>query len=395
MASDHTPGSGIGSRLLIIMAAGAGLTVANIYYSQPLLANIGRAFDASPAAMGVVAMLTQVGVATGIVCLVPLGDIKERRQLIVTLLVAASISLVGVAMARSFVWLGVASFLVGVCSATPQMLVPFAAHLATPERRGRAVGTVMSGLLIGILLSRVASGYLGTALGWRAMYWIASLIMLILAIVLATALPRSRPTMRLTYPQLMQSMGRLILTEPVLRESALVGAMLFGTFCAFWATLAFRLEAPPLYYGSRVAGLFGLIGAVGAATAPLAGRLADRLDARMNLQIAVYVAATSFVLLWVFGHTLTGLAVGVILLDAGIQGGHVTNQSRIHRLLPDVRNRLNTIYIFAFFLGGSAGSALGAAAWQRWQWTGVCGVGMAMLLVAAATLSTAAPPEHT
>jgi predicted MFS family arabinose efflux permease len=376
------------------MAVGAGLTVANIYYSQPLLANIGRAFDASPAAMGVIAMLTQIGVATGIVCLVPLGDIKERRQLIIALLVAASLSLVGVAMARSFLWLGVASYLVGVCSSTPQMLVPFAAHLATPERRGRAVGTVMSGLLIGILLSRVASGYLGTALGWRAMYWIASLVMLLLAIVLAGTLPRSRPTTQLTYSQLIRSMGRLIVTEPVLRESALVGAMLFGAFCAFWATLAFHLEAPPLYYGSRVAGFFGLIGAAGAATAPLAGRLADRRDARQNVRIAVYGAAAAFVLLWVFGHSVEGLVVGIILLDAGIQGGHVTNQSRIHRLLPDVRNRLNTIYIFAFFLGGSAGSVLGAAAWQRWQWTGVCGVGLAMLLIAGATLSTGAPAEH-
>ena len=188
-------------------------------------------------------------------------------------------------------------------------------------------------------------------------------------------------------------MGRLILTEPVLRESALVGSMLFGAFCAFWATLAFHLEAPPLYYGSRVAGLFGLIGAVGAATAPLAGRLADRLNARLNVRMAVYGAATSFVLLWVYGHTLAGLIVGVILVDAGIQGGHVTNQSRIHRLRPDLRNRLNTIYIFAFFLGGSAGSALGAAAWQRWQWTGVCGVAIAMLLVAAATLSTRHRPS--
>lgn len=376
------------------MAVGAGLTVANIYYSQPLLANIGRAFNASAAAMGVIAMLTQLGVATGIVCLVPLGDIKERRQLIIGLLVAASISLVAVALAPSYVWLGVASFLVGVCSATPQMLVPFAAHLATPERRGRAVGTVMSGLLIGILLSRVASGYLGTVFGWRAMYWIASVIMLVLAIVLATTLPRSAPTSRLTYPRLMQSLGRLILTEPVLRESAVVGSMLFGAFCVFWATLAFHLEAPPLHYGSQAAGLFGLIGAVGAATAPLAGRLADRLDARVNLRMAVYGAAAAFALLWIFGHTVTGLLVGVILLDACIQGGHVINQSRIHALRPEVRNRLNTIYIFAFFLGGSAGSALGAAAWQRWQWAGVCGVGLAMLLLAGVTLSTPAPPER-
>jgi predicted MFS family arabinose efflux permease len=376
------------------MAVGAGLAVANIYYSQPLLANIGRAFNASPAAMGGIAMLTQLGVATGIVCLVPLGDIRERRQLIIVLLVGASVSLIAVALAPSYLWLGVASFSVGVSSATPQMLVPFAAHLATPERRGQAVGTVMSGLLIGILLSRVASGYVGTLLGWRAMYWIASLMMVILAIVLATTLPRSQPTSRLTYPRLMQSLGRLILTEPVLRESAIVGSMLFGAFCVFWATLAFHLEAPPLFYGSRVAGLFGLIGAVGAAIAPLAGRLADRLNARANLRVAVYGAAAAFGLLWIFGHTIAGLLVGVILLDAGVQGGHVINQSRIHTLRPEVRNRLNTIYIFAFFLGGSAGSALGAAAWQRWQWSGVSVVGLGMLLLAGATLATPAPPEQ-
>jgi predicted MFS family arabinose efflux permease len=392
--ADHAPGSGISQRLLLIMAVGAGLAVANIYYSQPLLANIGRAFNASAAAMGGIAMLTQLGVATGIVCLVPVGDIRERRQLIIILLVAASVSLIAVAVARSYWWLGVASFFVGVSSATPQMLVPFAAHLATPERRGQAVGTVMSGLLIGILLSRVASGYVGTLLGWRAMYWIASLMMLILAIVLAATLPRSEPTSRLSYPRLMRSLGHLILTEPVLRESALVGSMLFGAFCVFWATLAFHLEAPPLYYGSRVAGLFGLIGAVGAAIAPLAGRLADRLNARANLRVAVYGGATAFVLLWIFGHTIAGLLVGVILLDAGVQGGHVINQSRIHALRPEVRNRLNTIYIFAFFLGGSAGSALGAAAWQRWQWSGVSVVGLGMLLLAGASLATPAPPEH-
>ncbi|HEY7444132.1 MAG TPA: MFS transporter, partial [Vicinamibacterales bacterium] len=373
---------------------GAGLAVANIYYSQPLLASIGRAFNASPAAMGGIAMLTQLGVATGIVCLVPLGDIRERRQIILVLLVAASVSLIGVALAPSYLWLGVASFFVGVSSSTPQMLVPFAAHLATPQRRGQAVGTVMSGLLIGILLSRVASGYVGTLLGWRAMYWIASLTMLILAIVLASTLPRSEPTSRLTYPRLMQSLGHLILTEPVLRESAIVGSMLFGAFCVFWATLAFHLEAPPLFYGSRVAGLFGLIGAVGAAIAPLAGRLADRLNARANVRIAVYGAAAAFGLLWIFGHTIAGLLVGVILLDAGVQGGHVINQSRIHALRPEVRNRLNTIYIFAFFLGGSAGSALGAAAWQRWQWSGVSVVGLGMLLLAGATLASPAPPEQ-
>jgi predicted MFS family arabinose efflux permease len=185
------------------------------------------------------------------------------------------------------------------------------------------------------------------------------------------------------YGRLLASLLELVRDEPVLRESSLAGAMLFGSFSAFWSMLTFRLETPPLHYGSRVAGLFGLVGIAGAAVAPVAGRLADRLNPRTNVRVALLVTAAAFAIFIGAGHTIAGLVVGVILLDAGVQAGHVTNLSRVHALAPEVRNRVTTVYMVAFFLGGAAGSALSAFAWQRWQWTGVCAVGLAMPTAAA------------
>jgi predicted MFS family arabinose efflux permease len=385
--TDHRAAGGIGPGLLAIMALGSGIAVANLYYIQQLLADIGRAFGASPPAMGVIVMLGQIGFAIGVLLFVPLGDISDRRRVILLMLAGAAFSLMAVAMATSYVLLAAAVFLVGLFSVSPQMFVPFAAHLAAPERRGRAVGIVMSGLVIGILVSRAASGYVGNAFGWRRMYWMASVLTLALAIVSALSLPRSTGSVRLSYGRLLGSMWQLIRSEPILRESALAAAMLFGAFSAFWSMLAFRLETPPLHYGSQVAGLFGIVGIAGAAAAPIAGRLADRLNPRVNVRIALFATVVAFLMLAVSGHTIAGLVAGIVVLDAGVQAGHVTNQSRIFSLLPDARNRLNTVYMVSFFLGGAAGSVLAANAWQRWGWTGVCAVGVAMPLLAAIRLS--------
>jgi len=389
---NHDAAGGITPTLLAIMAVASGIAVANLYYIQPLLADIGRAFGASPSAMGVIVMLGQFGFAIGVLLFVPLGDISDRRRMILLMLAGAALSLMGVAIATSYGRLGAAIFFVGLFSVSPQMFVPFAAHLAAPERRGTAVGTVMSGLVIGILVSRTASGYLGNAFGWRAMYWMASVVTLGLAIVTWLSLPRSTGSVRLSYGRLLGSMWQLIRSEPVLRESALVAAMLFGAFSAFWSMLAFRLETPPLHYGSQVAGLFGIVGIAGAAAAPIAGRLADRLNPRVNVRVALFATVFAFVLLAAAGHTIAGLVAGIIVLDAGVQAGHVTNQWRIFNLLPEARNRLNTVYMVSFFLGGAAGSVLAANAWQRWGWPGVCAVGVAMPLVAAIRLSL--PEAH-
>ncbi len=214
------------------------------------------------------------------------------------------------------------------------------------------------------------------------MFHIASAVTFALAAVMAVTLPRSIGTSRLPYRRLIGSLWHFTRTEPVLRESAFAGAMLFASFSAFWSMLAFRLEMPPLHYGSRVAGLFSIVGVAGAGAAPIAGRLADRLNPRANVQIALLTTACAFVVFALFGHTIAGLIVGVIVLDVGVQAGHVTNLSRVHALSPEARNRVTTIYMVTFFLGGAAGSALGAYAWQHWRWTGVCAVGTLMPLLA-------------
>ena len=362
-----------------LMAFSVGAVVANIYYIQPLLATIAAAFRISVPKVGTVAMLTQFGAALGMLFFVPLGDTKERRQLIVTLLIAESACLVAMASAQNFAWLALASFGIGVTTATVHVIVPFAAHLASAARRGATVGAVLSGLLFGILLARTVSGLLAAWMGWRAIYWLAAVLMLALAALIRTGLPESQPELRLSWLSLIRSTFVLIREQPVLREAATLGAILFCSFSAFWTTLVFFLQTPPYHYGSGVAGLFGLVGAVGALCAPFIGRMADRYGARRNVLISLIVTLVSFVILYLFGKHMSGLIVGVVLLDIGVQSGHVSNQTRIYGLLPAARSRLNMVYMVCYFSAGALGSYVSAVLWQWFGWTGVCRLGCGLL----------------
>ncbi|MFP2926336.1 MFS transporter [Pyxidicoccus sp. 3LG] len=367
--------------LVWFMAAASGATAANLYYNQPLLGDIGRELAVTGGALGLVPTLTQVGYAAGMLFIVPLGDSLERRRVIVTMSVLVTLALVGVALAPTLPWLVVASFAVGATTVIPQLLVPFAAHLAPAEQRGRVVGTVMSGLLIGILLSRTAAGFVGTHLGWRAMFWIAAGLMLALGGVLRFALPSQPPMAAMPYPALLRSLGHLWRTEPVLRLHALLGALTFGAFSVFWSTLALYLQDLPEHYGPQVAGMFGVVGVAGALVAPLVGRYADtRGDRRINA-LAIGVLLLSFVVMWPLGRWLWGIALGVVLLDLGVQANHISNQTRVYSLRPEARSRLNTLYMVTYFAGGAAGSWLGTTAWTRWGWTGVCAAGAALCIV--------------
>jgi len=351
------------------MAVACGLAVANIYYAQPLLADMGRYFGVPDRRMGLVSMLSQVGYATGMLLFLPLGDRLERRSFILAMLGAVTVALLGVAAAPSFAWLAAASLAVGVTTMTPQLLVPFAAHLAEPAERGRVVGTVMSGLLIGILAARTVSGVVGGSLGWRTMYGIAAVVMVALAVSLKGLLPRSQPEgLGVTYFGLLRSIGGLLRDEPVLRQSCLLGAMSFGAFSAFWTTLAFHLARPPFGYGSGVVGLFGLAGIVGALAAPLAGRFADRRSPRWTIGAGLACILLSYAVLYEFGGRVHGMVVGVILLDLGAQSAHVSNQSRIYAIRPEARSRMNTAYMVAYFVGGALGSYGGAWGWGRAGW---------------------------
>jgi predicted MFS family arabinose efflux permease len=357
------------------MSVSTGAIIANIYYIQPLLSAIARSFRISVPAVGAVAMLTQLGTAAGMFCFVPLGDTKERRRLIVWLLVLESGFLALMANARSYAWLAAASFGIGMAASAVHVIVPFAAHLAAPARRGAVVGSVLSGLLLGILLARTFSGLLGAWAGWRAIYWLAAVIMLLLAFVLRWGLPCSRPELRLSWLGLIRSTAGLIREQPVLREAAMLGGLFFCAFSAFWTTLIFFLQTPPYHYGSAVAGLFGLVGASGAGCAPMVGRLADRYGARRTVLIALLLTLLSYVVLYLFGRSMAGLILGVLLLDVGVQSGHISNQTRIYALLPEARSRLNMVYMICYFVAGALGSWAGAVLWQRFGWSGVCGLG--------------------
>ena len=374
---------------IALMSFSVGGIVANIYYIQPLLSAIASTFRISVPQVGTVAMLTQLGAALGMLFFVPLGDTHERRRLIVSLVLCEAVCLGLMATAQNYVWLALASLGIGVAASTVHLIVPFAAQLALPARRGAVVGAVLSGLLLGILLARTFSGLLGAWFGWRTIYWLASGTMLLLAVLIYLGLPRSRPTLRLSWPQLIHSAAVLVRTEPVLREATALSAILFCGFSAFWTTLVFFLETPPYHYGSAVAGLFGLVGAAGALCAPFVGRLADRYGARGNVLIAMLISLLSFVVLYFMGRHMAGLVAGVILLDIGVQSGHVSNQTRIYGLLPDARSRLNMVYMICYFTAGAIGSLGGSVLWHHFGWPGVCAFGgvlsLAGCLVYAAT----------
>lgn len=372
---------GGGSSALALLALTAGATVANIYLLQPLLAIVAREFATTPRAVGVVSMLTQVGYGSGMFFFVPLGDVLERRRLMLVLLGAATVALLAAAAAPSLPLLALASLAIGVTSVVPQLAVPLAAHLAPPAERGRAVGTVMGGLLVGILLARTASGFLGAHLGWRAVYFIAAGLMLVLAAALRGFLPRSPPEVSLPYPALLRSLFTLFAEEPVLREAALLGALGFAAFSVFWSTLAFFLEAR-LGLGADVAGLFGVLGAAGALAAPLVGRRADRTSPRASAGLMLAIALAGFGALAATGHHLAGLVVGVLLLDVGVQGNHVSNLARVHARRADARSRMNTVYMVTYFVGGAAGTAVGTWAWTGHGWAGVCAAGAGLVLAA-------------
>lgn len=368
-----------------LMAITSGAAAANLYYNQPLLSEIAGSLNASVQDTGLIPTLGQIGYALGNLFIVPLGDLLERRRLIVTMLIGTAIALATAAVSPTIAWLVFASSIVGITTIVPQITVPFAALLAPPAVRGKVVGTVMSGLLTGILLARTVSGFVGAELGWRAMYWIASGVMLVLAIVLFRVLPKSQPAVVLNYRQLMRSMLKLV-RSPVLQEASITGAMAFGAFSVFWSTLIFLLEQPPYQYGSEVAGLFGLIGVVGAAAAPLAGRLADKRSPRLAVVLGLVATALSFLVFWLFEYQLWGLIVGVILLDLGVQVTTVSNQALIYRLPEETHSRLNALFVTFYFIGGAIGSFLGAYSWNFWRWHGVCAAGLFLLTIAFTAL---------
>jgi predicted MFS family arabinose efflux permease len=379
--------------MLWTMSVASGVAVANLYYNQPMLADMARAFHATPRVIGLVATFTQIGYGLGMPVFVPLGDFVERRRLVVGLFICVACALAGAALAPNLTLLLIASFMIGLTTVITQILIPLAAELSSREEQGRTIGFIMSGALLGILLARTLSGVVAHHFGWRTMYWIASGVALLFAALLYAELPPVPARPQGSYTDLIRSILRMAAEIPKLRQVSIVGALIFATFSVFWTTRVFLLEQPPYHYGSQAAGLFGLIGAVGAFVAPLAGRWSDSRSPRFVVGIAISLVLVAYLAFWGVGLHIWGLVLGVIVLDAGVQAAQVGNQSRVLALRPDARSRVNTVYMITYFSGGSLGSLLGAWSWSRWHWNGVCATGIALITLGAIVYLSRGPEK--
>lgn len=366
---------GLSNLQLVTMAIAAAVTAANLYYCQPLLSQIARSLHMTARETADIPMLTQIGYALGLLFFAPLGDMVERRGLATALLLIATLALVGTASAPDRWVLLATSLITGIFSVVPQVMAPMASALSKTEAQGRAVGIVLGGMLIGILLARTVAGFVGTWFGWRVMYAAAAVMMVAMAGLLRAILPVSRPDARIRYRELLSSLIPLARKLPALRQAAIMSGFAFGAFCAYWTALVFFLEKPPYHYGAQMAGLLGLAGVAGALAAPAAGWLSDRGYPRLASGCALSIGMIAFGLLWTLGRTIAGLAIGGIVLDLGTQANLVTNQTRVYRLIPEARNRINTVFMVTYFVGGALGTFLAGFAWTLWQWTGVCTLG--------------------
>lgn len=374
---------GLSRRLMLVFAIACGLVAANLYYAQPMLETIARQFHATSAAVGQIVTLTQLGFAAGLLLLVPLGDLLDRRRLIGLTLGVSALALIAMALAPTLGVLLAAGLVVGLTSVVAQILVPFAATLADNRSRGRVVGFVMSGLLLGILLSRTIAGLISQVAGWRAVYGIAALLISALIVVLWRELPdAARPAQGIGYGRLLRSVFAIAREEPLLRRRAAYGALAFAAFSVLWTSIAFLLARPPYSLNQAIIGLFGLVGVAGALAASAAGRWADRGLARMATGGFILAALVAWGLIALGGGSLIALIAGILLLDLGAQGIHITNQSEIYRLRPDARSRLTSAYMTTYFVGGALGSATSAAIYAAAGWLGVAALGAGYMALA-------------
>lgn len=362
--------------MVALFAMACGISAANLYYAQPLLPTIARQLHVRPATAALVVTGAQIGYGVGLALVVPLGDLLVRRRLVPVILLGAVAALFVAAAAPTITVLVAAVAVAGVCSVAAQILVPFAAHLADDGSRGRVVGAVMSGLLIGILLARTFSGIVAQLAGWRMVYVVAGVLVLALAGLLARTLPGEdvRPT--LVYRELLGSVVHLMRTEPVLRLRSAFGALAFAAFNVLWTSLAFLLANPPYGYGRAVIGLFGLLGVGGAVAASFSGRLSDRGFERATTGASLVITAGAFGFLALGAHQLWALVVGIVLADLGIQAVHIQNQQLIFAIDPASRSRLNTGYMVSYFVGGSIGSATTGIAYASGGWSDVVLLGI-------------------
>lgn len=365
------------------MVVTCAFVVGNLYYNQPLLGVLARDFGVTEKQVSLVPALTLIGYALGILFLVPLGDQLERKKLLQTGMTLAGLCALGLAFMPHFYGLCILSFIMGFLNISATILIPFSANLARPAERGKVVGTVLSGILLGSLMARTVAGFMSDLWGWQSVFIFAGIINIFLAIITQWALPASAPSFHGSYKELLHSLWHLVRDYPMVREAAFMGGLLFGSFSAFWTTLTFLLEAEPFQYSPQTIGLFGLLGMMGALAAPLVGRYADKKGPAAAIRLGIYFTLAAFATLGLSSTFLAGVILGVIFLDLGIQVAHISNQARLFEVSAEARSRLSSIYIFAYFTGGSLGSFLGSQLWSWGRWPAVSAGGFIMCSGAA------------
>lgn len=372
---------GIPGYLLLILAIISGLAVANLYYNQPLLNDICRDLRVSEFTANLIPMVTQIGYALGLLFIIPLGDLYSRRRIIVINFSLLSISMLSIALSES-IWFVLASSLVtGICSVMPQIFIPIASQFSRSEDKSKNVGILVSGLLTGILGSRVISGMVGEYWGWRTMYYLAAVIMFVCIFIVLRVIPDMSVNYKGTYKDLMHSLLTIFRQRPDIRLSSLRAGLCFGSFLALWACLAFKLSGAPLYAGNNVIGLLGLCGVAGALTASIVGRYVRILGVKRLNYIGCMIIMFSWAIMYIFQDTYLGFIIGIMLIDIGMQCIQLSNQTYVLTSVPNAANRVNTIFMTTYFVGGALGTFLAGLFWQEMQWEGVVTVGVSLTLL--------------
>lgn len=372
---------GIPRKILLMMAIVSGLTVANLYYNQPLLEDIRKDIGINELQANLITFITQAGYAIGLLFVVPLADMWSRRRIIATSMVLATIMTLVIATTQHIGILWVASLVLGICSVVPQIFIPMARLYSRPEHKSQNMGIVLSGLLSGVLGARVLSGYIGDWFDWRTMFYIAAAIMLTCLCITLRALPQMRPSYKGTFGGLMRSIISIYKQHQLIRLYSLRAAFAFGSMMAVWSCMAFHLAGSPFNAGSEAVGMLGLCGMAGAIAASGIGRLIPRFGIRRISLTGSLLQLVAWTTAWLFGHTYAGLIATIILVDIGAQCHQLSNQSGCLAQTPQAINRSNTIFMFHLFIGGSIGTLCAGMAWQHYTWAGVCITGLTFALV--------------
>lgn len=375
------PNQGIPRHIILLMAMMAGLTVANLYYNQPLLEMIRSDLQTTSSLANLIAVITQVGYALGLLFIIPMGDLFSRRRIIMVCMIVAAFMTVTIGLADNIYVIWGASLLMGACSIVPQLFIPIAGQFSTPENKARNMGYVLSGLLTGILAARVVSGMIGEWFGWRMMYYLAGSVMIMCLALTLQLMPQMQQNFTGTYAELMKSVARIFANHPRIRLNAIRAAFGFGSMLAFWACLAFHLAGEPFHSGSDAVGYLSICGVAGAMVASGIGKYIPRYGVRFFSIVGASIQIVAWLTAWLWGDTYVGLILTVILVDIGLQCQQLSNQSACIQAVPEASNRANTIFMTTYFIGGSLGTFLAGQGWQVAGWQGVCFVGITFAVI--------------